>query len=102
MGGSGHVPLTPLECMLNHFKAAFMTQDYGIKWSRHKLRNFCEIDWPDLKVRWPDRGTFDPSIAIRVHQRVFHPMKDIPIRPPILMSGSVYYKDLHLGSRSVK
>ncbi|XP_034270661.2 uncharacterized protein LOC117664045 [Pantherophis guttatus] len=84
MGGGGSTPLTPLACMLKHFKDAYISQDYGIRWSRQRLRTFCEVDWPELRVGWPAAGSLDLGIVLQVHQRVFHPTTGHPDQAPYI------------------
>lgn len=84
MGGGGSVPHTPLEGMLRHFKEAFVSQDYGIKWSKEKLKTLCDEEWPTFKLGWPIGGTFDPSVITRVHKKVFHPTEGHPDQAPYI------------------
>uniref|UniRef100_A0A670YLL4 Core shell protein Gag P30 domain-containing protein n=1 Tax=Pseudonaja textilis TaxID=8673 RepID=A0A670YLL4_PSETE len=84
MGGGESVPLPSLGCMLKHFKETYESQDYGLKWSRHKVQMFCEGECPTFGMGWPAIGTLNTSIAVQVHQLAFHPTLGHPDQAPYI------------------
>uniref|UniRef100_A0A2D4K5B6 Gamma-retroviral matrix protein domain-containing protein n=1 Tax=Micrurus paraensis TaxID=1970185 RepID=A0A2D4K5B6_9SAUR len=73
MGGKSSkkgAPRTPLQCMLDNFKAGYF-RDYGnLVADPFHLKRFCESEWPTFGVGWPTTGSWDPELVSRVHQIV--------------------------------
>ncbi|XP_039723127.1 uncharacterized protein LOC120606070 isoform X2 [Pteropus medius] len=64
--------LTPLQCLLNHFKDfRKRAQGYGASVTPFDLQRFCQLDWPTLGVGWPSEGSFDLQMAFRVRGIVY-------------------------------
>lgn len=66
MGASQSRPATPLQCVLGHFRDVYSKEketDYGVRFTRARLRALCEIDWPSFNVNWPSSGTFNSNIT---------------------------------------
>ncbi|XP_019063537.1 uncharacterized protein LOC104864729 [Fukomys damarensis] len=76
MGGSSSKN-TPLGCFLTSFKLAFSPEqqdEYGMKFSRGKLRTLCNLEWPAFGVGWPAEGSFEPRLCWAVWAKVIeHP-----------------------------
>lgn len=64
MGGGPSRAKMPLGFMLTHFKEGFSDDVYGIKFSKGRLRNLCELEWPKGRARagWPNTG-FCPRLV---------------------------------------
>uniref|UniRef100_A0A8C3SJA3 CCHC-type domain-containing protein n=1 Tax=Chelydra serpentina TaxID=8475 RepID=A0A8C3SJA3_CHESE len=61
---------TPLECMLNNWKAFRRQADYGMPLCKDALIKFCTVEWPTFGVGWPAGGTLKLKIVEAVHNVV--------------------------------
>ncbi|XP_019061810.1 uncharacterized protein LOC109117790 [Fukomys damarensis] len=76
MGGSSSKN-TPLDCFPTNFKLAFSPEqedEYGMKFSRGKLRTLCNLEWPAFGGGWPAEVSFEPRLCRAVWAKVIeHP-----------------------------
>uniref|UniRef100_A0A674IYF6 Core shell protein Gag P30 domain-containing protein n=1 Tax=Terrapene triunguis TaxID=2587831 RepID=A0A674IYF6_9SAUR len=58
---------TPLECMLNNWKAFRRQADYGVALCKDDLIKFCTVEWTTFGVEWPAGGTLKLKTVQAVH-----------------------------------
>ncbi|XP_039721799.1 uncharacterized protein LOC120604991 [Pteropus medius] len=70
--GQSQGKLTPLQCMLNHFKDfRHRAKAYGALVTPFDLQRFCQLDWLTFGVGWPSEGSFNLQTAFRVRGVVY-------------------------------